>query len=55
MANSQLYAQKIFQLNRSWQINGIRSVFPFEEMGEAHLQVETGKTKGKVVVSTNVG
>lgn len=26
-------------------------VFPFENMGEAHVQVETGKTKGKVIVT----
>lgn len=29
----------------------VSQVFGFEEMGKAHLQVETGKTKGKVVVS----
>ena len=29
----------------------VSKVFSFEEMGKAHLQVETGKTKGKVVVS----
>ena len=28
----------------------VSKVFPFEKMGEAHLQVETGKTRGKVVV-----
>ena len=28
----------------------VSQTFPFEEMSEAHLQVETGKTKGKVVV-----
>ncbi|SEJ31467.1 NADPH:quinone reductase [Dyadobacter koreensis] len=29
----------------------VSQTFPFEEMGKAHLQVETGKTKGKVVVT----
>ncbi|MCF2443775.1 NADP-dependent oxidoreductase [Dyadobacter sp. CY345] len=29
----------------------VSQTFPFEEMGNAHLQVETGKTKGKVVVT----
>jgi NADPH:quinone reductase-like Zn-dependent oxidoreductase len=29
----------------------VSQVFSFEEMGRAHLQVETGRTKGKVVVS----
>lgn len=29
----------------------VSRVFSFEEMGKAHLQVETGRTKGKVVVS----
>ena len=29
----------------------VSQTFPFEEMGQAHLQVETGKTKGKVVVT----
>lgn len=29
----------------------VSQTFPFEEMGKAHLQVESGKTKGKVVVT----
>ena len=29
----------------------VSQTFPFEEMGKAHLKVETGKTKGKVVVT----
>jgi NADPH:quinone reductase-like Zn-dependent oxidoreductase len=29
----------------------VSAVFPFHEIGKAHLQVETGKTRGKVVVS----
>ncbi len=29
----------------------VSQTFPFEEMGQAHLQVESGKTKGKVVVT----
>lgn len=29
----------------------VAAVFPFEKMGEAHLQVETGRTVGKVVVT----
>jgi NADPH:quinone reductase-like Zn-dependent oxidoreductase len=29
----------------------VSGVFPFEQMGDAHLQVETGKTKGKVIVT----
>lgn len=29
----------------------VSKVFPFEELGEAHLAVETGRTVGKVVVS----
>lgn len=29
----------------------ISRVFPFENMAEAHLQIETGKTKGKIVVT----
>ncbi|MEP7374489.1 MAG: NADP-dependent oxidoreductase [Chitinophagaceae bacterium] len=28
----------------------VSQVFPFEKMTEAHLQIETGKTKGKVIV-----
>lgn len=28
----------------------VSDIFPFEKMGEAHLQVESGRTKGKVVV-----
>jgi len=28
----------------------VSKVFPFDQMGEAHLAVETGKTRGKVVV-----
>lgn len=32
----------------------VSAVFPFEEMGKAHLQVETAKTKGKVVVSADI-
>jgi NADPH:quinone reductase-like Zn-dependent oxidoreductase len=32
----------------------VSSVFPFEEMGQAHLQVESGRTKGKVVVSADI-
>ncbi|MCE7066925.1 NADP-dependent oxidoreductase [Dyadobacter sp. CY326] len=32
----------------------VSSVFPFEEMGQAHLQVETAHTRGKVVVSTDI-
>jgi len=27
-------------------------VFPFAQMGEAHLLVETGRVRGKVVVVT---
>jgi NADPH:quinone reductase-like Zn-dependent oxidoreductase len=30
----------------------IMKVFPFAQMGEAHVQVETGRTRGKVVVVT---
>jgi NADPH:quinone reductase-like Zn-dependent oxidoreductase len=30
----------------------VSKVFPFGQMGEAHLAVETGKTRGKVVVVT---
>ena len=29
----------------------VAATFPFEKMGEAHLQVETGRTVGKVVVT----
>jgi NADPH:quinone reductase-like Zn-dependent oxidoreductase len=29
----------------------VSHVFPFEEMRKAHLQIETGKTKGKVIVT----
>ena len=29
----------------------ISRIFPFEKMADAHLQIETGKTKGKVVVT----
>lgn len=31
----------------------VAATFPFEKMGEAHLQVETGRTVGKVVVTVN--
>jgi NADPH:quinone reductase-like Zn-dependent oxidoreductase len=31
----------------------VSKVFPFEQMAEAHLAVETGKTRGKVVVIRN--
>jgi len=31
--------------------SNISHVFPFEKMAEAHLQIETGKTKGKIVVT----
>lgn len=30
----------------------VSKVFPFNEMGQAHLQVESGRTVGKVVVTT---
>ena len=29
----------------------VSKVFPFEKMGEAHTQVESGKTRGKVIVT----
>ncbi len=29
----------------------VSQVFPFERMAEAHLQIETGKTKGKIVLT----
>jgi len=29
----------------------ISRVYPFAKMAEAHLQIETGKTKGKIVVT----
>jgi NADPH:quinone reductase-like Zn-dependent oxidoreductase len=29
----------------------VSNLFPFEKMGEAHLQVESGKTRGKTVVT----
>jgi len=32
-------------------VSHISQVFPFEKMREAHLQIETGKTKGKIVVA----
>ena len=32
----------------------VSDLFPFEKMGEAHLQVESGRTRGKVIVSTDI-
>ena len=32
----------------------VSDVFPFGKMGEAHLQVESGRTRGKVIVSTDI-
>ncbi|MBL0740440.1 NADP-dependent oxidoreductase [Chryseolinea lacunae] len=29
----------------------VSHIFPFDEMGKAHLQLETGRTKGKIVVT----
>jgi NADPH:quinone reductase-like Zn-dependent oxidoreductase len=29
----------------------VSQVFPFDKIREAHLQIETGKTKGKIVVT----
>ena len=29
----------------------VSQVFPFEKMKEAHEQIETGKTKGKIVLT----
>jgi NADPH:quinone reductase-like Zn-dependent oxidoreductase len=29
----------------------VSEVFPFDKMKEAHRQIETGKTKGKIVVT----
>ena len=29
----------------------ISGIFPFDAMQSAHLQIETGKTKGKIVVT----
>jgi NADPH:quinone reductase-like Zn-dependent oxidoreductase len=31
----------------------VSKVFPFDEIRAAHLQIETGRTKGKIVVKTN--
>ena len=28
----------------------VSEVFPFEEMADAHLKIETGKTIGKIIV-----
>ena len=38
-------------LQRKKLISHISHLFPFHQMAEAHLQVETGRTKGKVVVT----
>jgi NADPH:quinone reductase-like Zn-dependent oxidoreductase len=29
----------------------VSQVFPFEKMADAHLQIETGRTVGKIVVT----
>lgn len=44
--------QKLAELLQKGIIKShVSAEFPFHEMGKAHLQVETGKTRGKVVVS----
>ena len=30
----------------------VSKIFPFEKMVDAHLQIETGRTVGKIVVTT---
>lgn len=43
--------QHISQLLEEGEIRSeVSHVFPFEKMGDAHLQIESGRTKGKVVV-----
>ena len=32
----------------------VAATFPFDKMGEAHVQVETGRTVGKVIVTVPV-
>lgn len=45
--------QHIAQLLEEGELRSeIMKVFPFTQMGDAHLQVETGRTRGKVVVVT---
>jgi NADPH:quinone reductase-like Zn-dependent oxidoreductase len=45
--------QHIAQLLEEGEIRSeVSHVFPFGKMGDAHLQIETGRTKGKVVVVT---
>ena len=42
----------IAELLKSGSIRShVSAVFPFEEMAQAHQQIETGKTRGKIVVS----
>jgi NADPH:quinone reductase-like Zn-dependent oxidoreductase len=44
--------QHIAQLLEEGEIRSeVSRVFPFTQMGDAHLQVETGRTRGKVVVN----
>ena len=42
---------KIAELLESGMLKShVSATFPFDKMGDAHLQIETGKTRGKVVV-----
>jgi NADPH:quinone reductase-like Zn-dependent oxidoreductase len=45
--------QHIAQLLEEGEMRSeIMKVFPMAQMADAHLQVETGRTRGKVVVVT---